>query len=86
MKGPMHQCQEFGDRRRKGDARPLAGVSVLSFLQCSDIAGWVTGRAVGCKTSVPHIPEVSLSEEMERENCGEYSGNRPIKFISKQPL
>jgi len=81
MKGPMHQCQEFGDRRRKGDARPLAGVSALSFLQRSDIAGWVTGRAVGCKTSVPHIPEGSLSEEM-----GSIVGIDRSSSISKQPL
>jgi len=43
--------------RMRDEARPLAGVSALSFLQCFDTAGWVTGRTSGPQESCATCPQ-----------------------------
>jgi len=42
-----------------------------SWSQSFDTVGWMIGRASGLEKSVPLIPKVSFSEQMEEETSGE---------------
>jgi len=43
-------------------------VSDLSFLQCFDTAGWLTGTASASKSTRATYPKGSLLEQVEYEN------------------
>jgi len=64
---------ESRGRWRKDEARPLVGVIALSFLQCFDIVGWVTGRAsehLAHRNPAPLIRKSFLPDQFEEESNG----------------
>ena len=51
------------------------GVSGLSFLQCFDTVGWVTGRASGPRETCATFPRSSSPEHVEEEADGKKGRN-----------
>jgi len=52
---------------KKGSGQPM--VSALTFLQCFDTAGWVTGRIFVHEEPVPSYPRGSLPEPVKKLRC-----------------
>jgi len=70
IKWPLLPPKEFGGGWRKDEARPVAGVSALSFPQCwTLLVGWHKGY-LAHKKSVRLIPRCSFPEQGKKENQG----------------
>jgi len=60
---------ESGGRRRTGEASgwfSMVGINAMSFLQCSEIVGWVTKGHLSWKKHVPLIPKCFLLNQLEK--------------------